>query len=64
MDKERMDVINQGFLKVFLSIKQFNDRSNLDSLLALQNWFEQILRETCLKHSYQIFLEPQNKEVI
>ncbi len=50
MNEESEEIVNEGFLKLFKSIHQFDETRQADALLALKGWFKRILINTCIDH--------------
>ena len=59
LGKEKVDVVNQGFLNLFKNINHFNGDNQQDLLLAVQTWFERILREAFVDHHHKLSFTKQ-----
>ena len=44
-------MVNEGFVKLFKNINQFDESRHTDNLVALKGWFKRILINTCIDHS-------------
>jgi RNA polymerase sigma-70 factor (ECF subfamily) len=42
--------VNEGFIKLFKNIHQFDETRQEDTLLSLKGWFKRILINTCIDH--------------
>ncbi len=47
---EAEEIMNEGFLKLFKNIHQFDEARHTDIELALKGWFKRILINTCIDH--------------
>ncbi len=44
------EIVNEGFVKLFQNIHQFDESRNTNCLVALKGWFKRILINTCIDH--------------
>ena len=44
------EIMNEGFLKLFKNIQQFDENRHADISIALKGWFKRILINTCIDH--------------
>jgi RNA polymerase sigma factor (sigma-70 family) len=44
------EIMNEGFLKLFKNIHQFDEARHADIDIALKGWFKRILINTCIDH--------------
>lgn len=44
------EIMNEGFIKLFKSIHQFEESRHADVLASLKGWFKRILVNTCIDH--------------
>ncbi len=49
-NEESEEIMNEGFVKLFRSIAQFDETRHPEILLALKGWFKRILVNTCIDH--------------
>ncbi|WP_346766828.1 sigma-70 family RNA polymerase sigma factor [Pseudoflavitalea sp. G-6-1-2] len=47
---ESEEIVNEGFVKLFKNIHQFDQQRQPDMLLSLKGWFKKILVNTCIDH--------------
>ena len=45
------EMVNEGFVKLFKKIHQFDESRRTDNLVALKGWFKRILINTCIDYS-------------
>jgi RNA polymerase sigma-70 factor, ECF subfamily len=48
--EESEEIVNEGFVKLFKNIHQFDETRQDDTLLSLKGWFKRILVNTCIDH--------------
>lgn len=48
--EESEEIMNEGFVKLFKHISQFDEHRQEDTLLSLKGWFKRILVNTCIDH--------------
>lgn len=48
--EESEEIMNEGFIKLFKNIHQFDQHRQPDILLSLKGWFKRILVNTCIDH--------------
>jgi RNA polymerase sigma-70 factor (ECF subfamily) len=48
--EESEEIMNEGFVKLFKNIAQFDENRQEDTLLSLKGWFKRILVNTCIDH--------------
>lgn len=48
--EESEEFVNEGFVKLFKNIYQFDEIRQDDTLLSLKRWFKRILVNTCIDH--------------
>ncbi len=48
--EEVEEIMNEGFLKLFKNIHQFDEARHADINVALKGWFKRILINTCIDH--------------
>lgn len=48
--EECEEIVNEGFVKLFKNIGQFDETRQEDTLLSLKGWFKRILINTCIDH--------------
>jgi RNA polymerase sigma-70 factor (ECF subfamily) len=48
--EECEEIANEGFVKLFKNIHQFDETRQEDTLLSLKGWFKRILINTCIDH--------------
>ncbi|WP_127130220.1 RNA polymerase sigma factor [Pseudoflavitalea rhizosphaerae] len=48
--EESEEIVNEGFVKLFKNIHQFDQQRQDDMLLSLKGWFKRILVNTCIDH--------------
>lgn len=48
--EESEEFVNEGFVKLFKNIYQFDETRQDDTLLSLKGWFKGILVNTCIDH--------------
>jgi RNA polymerase sigma factor (sigma-70 family) len=48
--EESEEIMNEGFVKLFKNIQQFDETRQNDTLLSLKGWFKRILVNTCIDH--------------
>jgi RNA polymerase sigma factor (sigma-70 family) len=48
--EECEEIMNEGFVKLFKNIHQFDETRQEDTLLSLKGWFKRILINTCIDH--------------
>ena len=48
--EECEEIANEGFVKLFKNIHQFDETRQEDTLLSLKGWFKRILVNTCIDH--------------
>jgi RNA polymerase sigma factor (sigma-70 family) len=44
------EVVNEGFIKLFKNVQQFDENRHADITVALKGWFKRILINTCIDH--------------
>jgi RNA polymerase sigma factor (sigma-70 family) len=44
------EIVNEGFIKLFKSIRQFDENRHPDIEIALKGWFKRILINTCIDY--------------
>jgi RNA polymerase sigma factor (sigma-70 family) len=44
------EIVNEGFIKLFKNIHQFDENRHADISIALKGWFKRILINTCIDH--------------
>jgi len=44
------EIMNEGFIKLFKNIHQFEESRHPDTLASLKGWFKRILVNTCIDH--------------
>jgi RNA polymerase sigma factor (sigma-70 family) len=44
------EIMNEGFIKLFKNIQQFEESRHADILASLKGWFKRILINTCIDH--------------
>jgi RNA polymerase sigma-70 factor (ECF subfamily) len=44
------DIVNEGFIKLFKNIHQFEESRHTDTLASMKGWFKRILVNTCIDH--------------
>lgn len=44
------EIMNEGFIKLFKNINQFDENRHPDVFVALKGWFKRILINTCIDH--------------
>jgi RNA polymerase sigma factor (sigma-70 family) len=44
------EIVNEGFIKLFKNIHQFDENRHSDISIALKGWFKRILINTCIDH--------------
>jgi RNA polymerase sigma factor (sigma-70 family) len=44
------EIVNEGFMKLFKNIGQFDENRHADISIALKGWFKRILINTCIDH--------------
>ena len=49
-NEESEEIVNEGFVKLFKNIHQFDEHRQEDTLLSLKGWFKRILVNTCIDH--------------
>lgn len=49
-NEESEEIMNEGFVKLFKNIGQFEENRNLEILASLKGWFKRILVNTCIDH--------------
>jgi RNA polymerase sigma-70 factor (ECF subfamily) len=49
-NEESEEIVNEGFVKLFKNIYQFDETRQDDTLLSLKGWFKRILVNTCIDH--------------
>lgn len=47
---ESEEIMNEGFVKLFKNLNQFDESRQPDLLLSLKGWFKRILVNTCIDH--------------
>lgn len=50
LQEESEEIMNEGFVKLFRNIHQFDETRQEDTLLSLKGWFKRILINTCIDH--------------
>ena len=50
LQEESEEIMNEGFVKLFKNVNQFDETRQEDTLLALKGWFKRILVNTCIDH--------------
>ena len=48
--EESEEIMNEGFVKLFKNIQQFDETRQENTLLSLKGWFKRILVNTCIDH--------------
>ena len=48
--EECEEIVNEGFIKLFKNVHQFDETRQEDTLLSLKGWFKRILINTCIDH--------------
>lgn len=48
--EESEEIMNEGFLKLFKNIQQFDESRHANIEIALKGWFKRILVNTCIDH--------------
>ncbi len=48
--EESEEIMNEGFVKLFKNISQFDEARHADIEVALKGWFKRILINTCIDH--------------
>jgi RNA polymerase sigma factor (sigma-70 family) len=48
--EEAEEIMNEGFIKLFKNIQQFDENRHADIGMALKGWFKRILVNTCIDH--------------
>ena len=48
--EEVEEIMNEGFIKLFKNVHQFDENRHADILIALKGWFKRILINTCIDH--------------
>ena len=48
--EESEEIMNEGFVKLFKNIRQFDETRHTDIEMALKGWFKRILINTCIDH--------------
>jgi RNA polymerase sigma factor (sigma-70 family) len=48
--EEVEEIMNEGFLKLFKNIQQFDEARHAEIEIALKGWFKRILINTCIDH--------------
>jgi len=48
--EECEEIVNEGFVKLFKNVHQFDETRQEDTLLSLKGWFKRILINTCIDH--------------
>ena len=48
--EEAQELMNEGFVKLFKHIAQFDENRYPDILTSLKGWFKRILINTCIDH--------------
>ncbi|MGN6420123.1 MAG: RNA polymerase sigma factor [Pseudobacter sp.] len=48
--EESEEIMNEGFVKLFKNIHQFDQHRQDDMLLSMKGWFKRILVNTCIDH--------------
>jgi RNA polymerase sigma factor (sigma-70 family) len=48
--EECEEIVNEGFVKLFKNVHQFDETRQEDTLLSLKGWFKRILVNTCIDH--------------
>ena len=49
-NEESEEIVNEGFVKLFKNLNQFDETRQPDILLSLKGWFKRILVNTCIDH--------------
>jgi len=44
------EIVNEGFIKLFKNIHQFEESRHTDILASMKGWFKRILVNTCIDH--------------
>lgn len=44
------EIVNEGFIKLFKNIHQFEEARHADTLASMKGWFKRILVNTCIDH--------------
>ncbi len=44
------EIVNEGFMKLFKNIHQFEEGRHADALASMKGWFKRILVNTCIDH--------------
>lgn len=50
LQEESEEIMNEGFVKLFKNIHQFDETRQDDTMLSLKGWFKRILVNTCIDH--------------
>ena len=50
LQEESEEIMNEGFVKLFKNVHQFDETRQENTLLALKGWFKRILVNTCIDH--------------
>jgi RNA polymerase sigma factor (sigma-70 family) len=50
LQEESEEIMNEGFVKLFKNIHQFDETRQDNTLLSLKGWFKRILVNTCIDH--------------
>ncbi len=50
LSEEAEEIMNEGFLKLFKNIGQFDEKRHANIEIALKGWFKKILVNTCIDH--------------
>jgi RNA polymerase sigma factor (sigma-70 family) len=61
--EETEEIMNEGFVKLFKNISQFDEARHADVEIALKGWFKRILINTCIDH-YRKNVSQVNGHVI
>jgi len=48
--EEAEEIMNEGFIKLFKNIEQFDEARHANTEVALKGWFKRILINTCIDH--------------
>ncbi len=48
--EESEEIMNEGFIKLFKNIHQFDETRHAETEIALKGWFKRILVNTCIDH--------------
>ncbi len=59
--EETEEIMNEGFLKLFKNIHQFDQTRHTDITIALKGWFKRILINTCIDHYRKNSSFPKTK---